>query len=82
MTIDSGYLNHPCEDALKRFLMDRCFENVLAYVEMHILCCEFCLTPLEQLALEMPVIRRCLLGMSLPQLAKWARSSESLLALV
>jgi hypothetical protein len=75
VTIDSGYLNHPCEDALERFLMDRCFDNELAYVEMHILCCESCVTRLEELALEMAVIRLCLHGMSLSQLAKRARSS-------
>ena len=75
MTIDSGYLNHPCEDALERFLMDRCFDNELAYVEMHILCCESCVTRLEELALEMAVIRLCLHGMSLSLLAMRARSS-------
>lgn len=82
MTIDLGYLNHPCEDALERFLMDRCFDNELAYVEMHILCCEPCVTRLEELALELAVIRRCLYRMSLSQLAKRPRPSESILTLV
>jgi len=62
--------------------MDRCVENELAYVETHILCCESCVTCLEELAVEMAVMRLCLHGMSLSPLAKRARSSESLLTLV
>jgi len=82
VTIDSRYLNHLCDDVLERFLMDRCFANELADVEMHIPCCESCVARLEELDLEIGAIRLCLRRMTLSPSAKASRLSESSLTLV
>ncbi len=43
------YLDHPTEEALERFVMNRSGEEELEIVETHILACESCVTRLESL---------------------------------
>ena len=47
-----SYLEHPNEETLERFLLNRSEDQELEVVETHILACESCITRLENLELQ------------------------------
>ncbi len=54
------YLEHPNEEALERFLLQRSEENELEVLETHILACETCITRLETLELQITDLKAAL----------------------
>jgi hypothetical protein len=69
--------NHPTEDELERFVLNRNTEQELEAVETHILACESCVTRLEHLEFQISVTKLALLDLSREQLAKAALPDES-----
>ena len=54
------YLEHPNEEALERFLLNRSGDQELEVLETHILACESCVTRLESLELELAHLKESL----------------------
>ncbi|MBV8864552.1 MAG: hypothetical protein JO210_04035 [Acidobacteriaceae bacterium] len=54
------YLDHPNEEALERFLLQRSEESELEVLETHILACETCITRLETLELQIANLKAAL----------------------
>jgi hypothetical protein len=69
--------NHPTEDELERFVLNRNTEQELEVVETHILACESCVTRLEHLEFQISVTKLALLDIRREQLAKAALPQES-----
>jgi anti-sigma factor RsiW len=70
-------LNHPTEDELERYILNRGREEELERLETHILACESCVTRLEDLEFEIRVTKLALQDFRREQLAKAAVSQES-----
>jgi hypothetical protein len=64
--------DHPTEDELERYVLDRSREEELEGLETHILACEFCVTRLEDLELQISATKLALQEMQGEQLAKAA----------
>jgi anti-sigma factor RsiW len=70
-------LNHPTEDELERYILNRSREEELEGVETHILACESCVTRLEDLELEISATKLALQDFRTEQLAKAEFPKES-----
>lgn len=72
-------LEHPTEEALERFLLDRSEDQELEVLETHLLACESCVTRLEALELQLSDLKTALVGFeqdrirkeSQPAAARW-----------
>ncbi len=56
----NSYLEHPTEEALERFLLNRSEDSESEIVETHILACEACVTRLESLELHITDLKAAL----------------------
>jgi hypothetical protein len=54
------YLEHPTEEALERFIMKRSSEDELEVLETHILACDACVGRLENLELQISMLKEAL----------------------
>jgi anti-sigma factor RsiW len=57
--------DHPSEDSLERFLLNRCEVDELEIVETHIFACEACVTRLETLELTIEATKLALQNLRL-----------------
>jgi hypothetical protein len=69
--------DHPTEDELERYILNRSREEELDGLETHILACESCVTRLEDLELEISVTKVALRDFQREQLAKAALPQEN-----
>jgi hypothetical protein len=69
--------DHPTEDELERYVLNRSREEELETLETHILACESCVTRLEDLEFQISVTKLALQEMQKEQLAKATSTSES-----
>jgi hypothetical protein len=67
--------DHPSEDSLERFLLNRCEVDELEIVETHIFACEACVTRLETLELTIEATKLALQNLQIEQAAKIAHST-------
>ena len=58
------YLEHPSEEALERFLLNRSEESEVEILETHVLACESCITRLETLESDLITLKTALVGRS------------------
>ena len=58
--MQKSYLDHPPEEALERFLLNKCEETELERVETHILACESCVSRLEGLEVQIAATKLAL----------------------
>ena len=71
------YLDHPNEEALERFLLQRSDENELEVLETHILACEVCITRLETLELQITNLKAALVTAEEQRIQKELHSARS-----
>jgi hypothetical protein len=69
--------DHPTEDELERYILNRSREEELEGVETHILACESCVTRLEDLEFEISATKLALRDFQREQLAKTALPRET-----
>jgi hypothetical protein len=69
--------DHPTEDELERFVLNRSTETELEGMETHILACPSCVTRLEDLEFEISVTKLALRDFQREQLAKTALPRET-----
>jgi hypothetical protein len=60
LVMQDTYFEHPAEEALERYLLNRCHEDELETVETHLLACESCVSRLENLKLEITAMKQAL----------------------
>ncbi len=56
----NGYLEHPNDEVMERFILHRAEDDEVEILETHILACEHCLTRLETLELQITDLRAAL----------------------
>lgn len=71
------YFDHPNEEALERFLLQRSEENELEVLETHILACETCITRLETLESQITNLKAALLSAEEQRIQKELHSARS-----
>ena len=69
--------DHPTEDELERYILDRSRDEELEGLETHILACESCVTRLEDLEFEISVTKLALQDFRREQLARAALPREN-----
>lgn len=69
--------DHPTEDELERYILNRSREEELEGLETHILACESCVTRLEDLEFQISVTKLALQQMRAEQLAKATSAQTS-----
>jgi hypothetical protein len=69
--------DHPTEDELERYILNRSRQEELEPVETHILACESCVTRLEDIELQISVTKLALQEMQKEQLEKASSGQES-----
>ena len=74
---DKTYFDHPNEEALERFLLQRSDENELEVLETHILACEVCITRLETLELQITNLKAALVTAEEQRIQKELHSARS-----
>jgi len=60
LVMQDTYFEHPAEEALERYLLNRCEEDELEAVETHLLACESCVSRLENLELDITAMKHAL----------------------
>ncbi len=71
------YLDHPNEEALERFLLQRSEENELEVLETHILACDVCITRLETLESQITSLKAALVTAEEQRIQKELHSTRS-----
>jgi hypothetical protein len=69
--------NHPTEDELERFVLNRSADKELEELETHILACDACITRLEDLEVQISATKIALQDIRQEQLAKAALPKEN-----
>jgi hypothetical protein len=71
-----NFFEHPTEEALEQFVMNRLDEADLEYVETHIMACEPCVSRLEALEVQVPAMQGALQQMETQRQRKEAAAAE------
>lgn len=72
-----NYLEHPSDESLEQFVMNRLGESELEYVETHIMACEPCISKLELLEDQMAAMQIALRQAEAERVCKEAARSSS-----
>jgi len=73
----NSYLEHPTEEALERFLLNRSEESEAETLETHILACEACVTRLESLELQITDLKAALVQFEEARINKELKPARS-----
>ncbi len=71
------YLEHPSEEALERFLLNRSEEAEVEILETHVLACESCIIRLETLESDLATLKTALVAVQEERIQKELNPSQS-----